>query len=39
MSGQGTVPRAYRPVVDLLSDEDLAGFLNRVQASISSGQH
>jgi len=35
MSGQGIVPRAYHPVVDLLSDEDLAGFLNRVQASIT----
>ncbi len=35
MSGQGIVPRAYHPVVDLLGDDELAGFLDRVQSSIT----
>lgn len=34
MIGQGLMPKEYHPIVDNMSDEELAGFLNTIKSTI-----
>lgn len=34
MMGQGLTPEQYHPIVDLMSDEELANFLNKIKSAV-----